>query len=383
MKNLNERQVFLKNSLMYQMSLGSKELYHSNVWAWLIENDHSFIKVFFLDFNESVYEITGVARECCNRDIVVWVHKKGFPEKEQKSYLVVENKIKSLHTYEQLKRYTENLWDIELLGAVFTGIENNLEKDELEIKNNDVTATWCFSSYGKILTRIREIAKRSESEVIRNNLTQIEEYCEILDAIVELLDNAIKNTTGRLSYENSLGEQQIRLNDVFVKLKGSDFVSYFKQNWESEMEKICPKDLGFEPIIGSSFHNGKATLDFRFSNWQENCQDYLHIGIQIEGLQYRIHAEMHGKRHTVENVYDLLKNIWFDDLFDYRNNRFIFGQDTSMREKYCCYGKGSNAYSFVYQYYNIQESNNSYDNLCRLIMTDLNKAIGVIKSIIS
>ena len=44
---LDEACFFLKNSLMYQMSLGSKELFHSNVWGWLLENDKSFIKVFY------------------------------------------------------------------------------------------------------------------------------------------------------------------------------------------------------------------------------------------------------------------------------------------------------------------------------------------------
>ena len=29
---------YLKKSMIYQMSLGSKELFHSNVWGWLIEN---------------------------------------------------------------------------------------------------------------------------------------------------------------------------------------------------------------------------------------------------------------------------------------------------------------------------------------------------------
>ena len=42
---------FLKNSLLFQASLGSKELFHSNIWAWLMEMDNSFINVFFDDFN--------------------------------------------------------------------------------------------------------------------------------------------------------------------------------------------------------------------------------------------------------------------------------------------------------------------------------------------
>ena len=48
---------FLKSSLLFQMSLGSKELYHSNVWAWLIENDHNFVKVFFPDFQQDTFKV--------------------------------------------------------------------------------------------------------------------------------------------------------------------------------------------------------------------------------------------------------------------------------------------------------------------------------------
>ena len=42
----------LKSSLIYQMSLASKELFHSNVWAWIIEKDHSITKSVFFDLIE-------------------------------------------------------------------------------------------------------------------------------------------------------------------------------------------------------------------------------------------------------------------------------------------------------------------------------------------
>ena len=41
----------IKRSLIYAMSRGSHELFHTNVWAWLIEKDHSFIRVFFDGLN--------------------------------------------------------------------------------------------------------------------------------------------------------------------------------------------------------------------------------------------------------------------------------------------------------------------------------------------
>ena len=37
----------LNNSLVYAMSLGSKELFHSNVWAWLFRYNQDFVKIFF------------------------------------------------------------------------------------------------------------------------------------------------------------------------------------------------------------------------------------------------------------------------------------------------------------------------------------------------
>ena len=88
---------FLKKSLLFQMSLGSKELYHSNVWAWLIENDHDFVKVFFPDFRKDIFNIVGVSRECRHRDVIIWLQKSGDASKEGKYYYVIENKIKSLH----------------------------------------------------------------------------------------------------------------------------------------------------------------------------------------------------------------------------------------------------------------------------------------------
>ena len=46
---------YLKKSMIYQMSLGSKELFHSNVWGWLIENDKNFINAFIPTFEIDNY----------------------------------------------------------------------------------------------------------------------------------------------------------------------------------------------------------------------------------------------------------------------------------------------------------------------------------------
>lgn len=37
----------IKNNPLFVMSLHSKELFHSNFWAWLFERNHEYVKIFF------------------------------------------------------------------------------------------------------------------------------------------------------------------------------------------------------------------------------------------------------------------------------------------------------------------------------------------------
>ncbi|MBQ7236509.1 MAG: PD-(D/E)XK nuclease family protein [Clostridia bacterium] len=114
---------FLKKSLMYQMSLGSRELFHSNVWAWLMEMDNNFITVFFNDFDVAQYKSIKVCREKYNRDITIWLERKNV-NIDRFVYLVIENKIKTLPNIEQLEKYSEDLNGYRISKAVFTGLIN-------------------------------------------------------------------------------------------------------------------------------------------------------------------------------------------------------------------------------------------------------------------
>ena len=48
MENLIDK---LKNNPLHYMSLGSKELFHSNFWAWLIDYNKRFVECFFPGFD--------------------------------------------------------------------------------------------------------------------------------------------------------------------------------------------------------------------------------------------------------------------------------------------------------------------------------------------
>ena len=90
----------LKNNPIFSMSLSSKELFHSNFWAWLFaHNEHGreYLEIFFKHFPDSDFK---VEREQGKRDITIWCEEKAY---------IIENKVKSLPDIEKLEKYKEKV----------------------------------------------------------------------------------------------------------------------------------------------------------------------------------------------------------------------------------------------------------------------------------
>ena len=104
MNNMVEMIEKLNKSTLFRLSLGSKELFHSNFLAWLAENS--------LAFNQAIFEFLD-PRECCikpttiNREkehIDLWLEYKI----EAKTInVIIENKVKSIPYRSQLDSYAE------------------------------------------------------------------------------------------------------------------------------------------------------------------------------------------------------------------------------------------------------------------------------------
>lgn len=361
---------FLKGSHLYQMSLGSKELYHSNVWAWLIENDHEFAKIFFPELNLSTYEVTDVKREYNNRDLVVFLHTKGATQGQRNFHCVVENKIKSLPTIEQLQRYAKNLDNATLLYATLTGLRDTLGNVE----------HWQFCSSVDVAKGIRERAEASQAPVVQQYKEQIEEYCRIIDNIYDLLGAALENEPDRLSFEHdaSLDDMAIRLGDVYKKFKAATFLDYCKGRQGEIGKPDC-----YEWDIAQGFSHSDALLDMCFSNKKDGTGRYLRIGIQIQGYQYRRIAEMDRATASIDAVFNSLSGSWFDDTPVGSRDGKVFGHNTRMKKAYCSFNvKDSNDVegSFVYQYYNLDRTNNIYEALFTQIKEDLQKAKEIVEA---
>lgn len=197
----------LKSSLIYQMSLASKELFHSNVWAWIIEKDHSIAKSVFFDLIEG--ENIKVTREENHRDLTIY---------DSTGLFIVENKIKSLADLDQLVKYQENVKS-HFKGGILTGITEPTFK--LPMK-------WIFISYEEISNRLRvSVNNSSNFSTLEKNI--ILEYCDVIESICLLIKGKLEAKELIFSYSGIEELEQVRLADMYKKLKANDFLQYFKK----------------------------------------------------------------------------------------------------------------------------------------------------------
>lgn len=348
----------LKKSPIFAMSLGSKELFHSNFWAFLIEQEETreFIKVFFKNFPISNFK--EVKREDKHRDITIC-------DKDGKEF-VIENKIKSYPDKEQLEKY-----DCEC--GIITGISQPpfLPPEK-----------WHFIAYKEISSGLRSIAKVLDG-FLRDLLN---EYCDLLDSINAVLEICLKQTEGFISYGNENIKQlsEVRLLDVYQKNKADHFVlagfGNTKEKYEAKASELNNNTTFY---ISRSYHNGKATLSFGFAKYYPDAKlfnddtETESIGVQIEGNQFRLFKW--NKDLSADETFNKYAELgWFENSFDKKTNRLFRENKTKMTKQYCKYST-----NWVYQYFDIWDEENpelqSYKSIVELIDKELDKAFKFIK----
>lgn len=337
----------LNHSLTYQMSLGGRELYHSNVWCWLMKQNSAFIRVFFPSFDPEKDNVESIQREWLNMDLVIELAN-------QKIY-IIENKLKSLPYSEQLQKYTEKAEakGYRILGKVYTGVCDTLTKEERK--------DWDFISYSDIA---KGIEKQLECSPLSNEQkAQIREYCNNIYCMIAIVNHALKNGENRLIYSRSdeLNDPSVRLQDLCVKLKGADFVDYLRKAFAHESSlKIT---LGF--------NRKNSTIDIYY---EAEIESSPILGIQIEGTQYRRFVLQKTGDANADFLFEkYAEKDWFDSHFS-KTQGTVFDHPTTMKprnyKKYDSYKKDGES-CFVYQYYDIVDENNSYTDLAKQIQDDL------------
>ena len=366
----------LNKSPIFALSLGGKELSHSNFWKWLIdleigdEHPHPFIEVFMPGFYKNGFVFTNVKREEGNRDISIhFDDNEGNPK-----CFVIENKLKSIPTEKQLKKYTGDLEE-KFGGGLLTGLRETLKLSS--------DGEWDFRDYDHIADDIERINERYKDEN-EKNYYYIRDYVENIRNISEVINGRIEEQKDIYVWEdNELDE--IKLADIFLKHQAEVFKNEIEASIKKDKKNY--KTKWGDPFVYTSFNNKKPTITVIYQEKDDKKKkdddfeagEIGRIGIQIEGKEFRLYAGP-SKEGNIAFEFDKLRDLdWFEE-FDYKKSKKIDNKKTSMEggredKRFCQYKK--NNYKHMYQYWNIDKGT-PYENLIKEILKKLKDAKKII-----
>ena len=159
LKNIEE----LSNNAMFSLSLTSRELFHSNFWAWLLRKyPKIFTSVFYQNYDSK--SNVEVLREKYNFDLLLKIDNE---------YIIIENKCKSVPNKAQLEKYYEKIKTDKkkiVLVSYFTPLFLSTLSDFEE-----------FISYEELHSRLKKAFYNINSESIeKNDKVLIENYIYFL-----------------------------------------------------------------------------------------------------------------------------------------------------------------------------------------------------------
>ena len=360
------------------ISNNSHELFHSNLWAWLIEKDHKFAECFF--DNIKIDKISIINREKKNLDLRI--------ELDDKSVYIIENKFKSIPTVEQLKKYVDknkndNVKEYVLV-APFSGMNITKETNK-ELRGKK--AEWKFKEYKYILGKIQTICKQSKSSEIKKYSKVINEYCiYYINFISKVNSNIIKIDKyyfiKNIDNENTKIDkkiknlQELNADDIINKQICSVFFNKFKKYLKKDIDKY---------EVTTDFRNKNFIMTIKKKNNNATYKPY----IQIQGYQYRYfislpideaeqnRLKMKRGKKQIKNKEDIkaiekylkpyIDKKWFS--YDVLEEKKVHNQSTKMTVLFGKYA-GGKSYD-IYQYYNIEQETD-YKVIFSNIVNDLN-----------
>jgi len=305
----------LKESPLFNLSLSSKELFHSNFLYWIGNKYPSeFGDLFskYLNKKPNDLSIKEIFREKENIDLS-FNYSNG-------QEVLIENKVKSVPYIKQLAKYSEKHTDnknyilLSLSEPIFFE-----SKETLKING----ATWHYLSYSKLQTML----KKKFSDISDQYHKQIiNDYCDFLSGLIKINEHCRIDEKDLFDFHsiktNKLYREliDIRLHDFYLKKKyGLIAFEVYEKLKEPKDNKIERNLTDFslplnwdnkEPIIfmGYGMTRSLGLMDMKYL-----IVPNVALGIQIQGEHYRMFVEdTTGKiAQRIKNELDT-NHLWFD-----------------------------------------------------------------------
>lgn len=327
----------LKGNPIFRMSLGSKELFHSNFleFLWDLDKD-AFISMFnqFLKNNnlDTLAEGTdySLKREFKNFDICIY----HGPDKAPKFDLIIENKVKSIPYKEQLEEYKQEVPnDCKCILLTLS--------DSFPDSGN--IPGWISISYDDLNKGIQECFKNCDSTVSN----YINDYCCFLSGIVDLknliLPPPLHTNSHDTLFEDSVIQslKEIRVHDLYIKLRTSWFLMTLKGELEKENDFIGKvfvvhkyrelQEKASGVFLNVDMNQGNGQIAAWIKDESGNTFEVV-----IQGNQYRHGIAQRHDTPTAKNRYDRLNILYERIMRSPAPNEFLnFKGDIKIEPKKC------------------------------------------------
>lgn len=367
----------LKKNPLYWMSAGARENSFSYFFKWMFDTYPDSLKI--LD-NTITSSAQSVKRELHNMDLII-----EFDD----GVIIVENKIKSLSTADQLQRYNEKL-------------ENKFKDKKLNkillsmIKPAHELHGWTYLSYQELTGKIFKFLSNS-TDVKSNHKQYIDDMMDVFKQSMIIMQAYEKKSGFWFDIDKNCEAwkalEDIRFEDTVTKFLASEFHNYIYQN--------LPEEIKGNPHFrsGAGMQRKSASVDFYFTTAQKGqkiSETDVILFVQIEAATYRRAIEYkewkltsvkngRGEKCLSEKLSDekfkASADRWIPKWKDMENKLLVFrgktNFKTSMTKSYGSYQPG-----FIYRYLNIGgKGGMQVKDLKEYILADLELASNIFQDL--
>ncbi len=364
LENLNTLPIF-------KMSLGSKELFHSNFleYLWSIDTQ-KFIGLINALFGEEVLDKNNstsyeLSREKENFDICIH-HQEG---KKTVYDVIIENKVKSIPNKQQLDDYVGKVNNHKQVHAnylLLSLIEDFPDKAKIEAEG-----IWTIVNYNHLHTAIANSFPKDES----NHSVYIKDYLDFIHLMQELQKEIIPYPfVDKTLWPNYGDYKTYRLHDLYIKLRGLKFLAMLKNELEnrgiaSDIVSIGGDKLRVAHNQDNSSNSLKVYLNWHVFNAVGQIAAFIYRGgneiyeIVIQGNQYRHGINYYDNsdaklKSLIQNKDDnAIREIWnrvcgnnFMNQYYWDQKSIMFNNKYKKGKAYCQYKP-----DYVYRYRDISK----------------------------
>ncbi|MFP1646477.1 PDDEXK-like family protein [Pontitalea aquivivens] len=290
MKELNDMKARLSKNAFFALSLGSRELFHSNFLAWLLKEYPAMISALTRSGTQRDFEIH---REKYSFDLVIVFKDQCAP-----SSLIVEVKVKDTPKVDQLVKYNETAQNnIESLG-------DSPEKLLISLTEAPfgMPAPWKITDLAELANKINDLA--SGCKVTPAHHVLIQNYIDLCHDLTELVRQVTEiDVKSRYFLFNRPGEEASckRVDRLLDELRFLDTIEKHRASKLCEEMRRRSDGLSFSkftPHFRHGFDRKQAHVGgaIQIFNPSHKKHPELSLGVHIQGNQYRRMVSFRGFR---------------------------------------------------------------------------------------